>query len=167
MEMVEKFDNKRISLGKFEERNKIIPNEYRQSVHVWIINKNGEFLIQKRAANKKTDPNMWSITGGANINGETTLETVIRECKEELSIDVDIEKLELLMTIKGNSTFTDIWLLRQDIQIEDIKMQEDEVSDVKWVSREELNALIVNEEFANKNLFYYDFLERLLGFYNS
>lgn len=167
MEMVEKFDNKRISLGKMEERHKKIPNEYRQSVHVWIINKNGEFLIQKRSANKKKDPNMWSVTGGANCNGETMLETVIRECKEEISIDVDVEKLELLMTIKGKSTFTDIWLLKQDIQIEDIKMQEDEVSDVKWVSREELNDIIMKGEFASKSLFYYEFLEKLLEFYNN
>ena len=56
------------------------------SVHVWIINTEGEFLIQKRSANKKKFPNMWSMMGGAVLSGETSEEACIRETDEELGI---------------------------------------------------------------------------------
>ena len=159
MEMVEKFDNKRRPLSKTEDRYINIPNEYRQSVNVWIMNSKGEFLIQKRSPNKKSWPNIWSVTAGTGNIGETTLQTVIRECKEELSIDVNIDNLELMMTIKSKHTFTDVWLLREDIQIETIKLQAEEVTDVMWVSSNELKEMIKSEKITSNVILYFDFFE--------
>ncbi len=161
MEMVEKYDNKRMPLNKIEERYNIIPNEYKQSVHIWIMNKNGEFLIQKRSPNKKSYPNMWSITGGATEIGEITLQTVIRECKEELSIDVNVNNLELIMTLKVRHDFTDIWLLKQDIDIENIVLQKEELTEVKWITVEDLKTMIDKKQLAPNIAFYFEFLEKL------
>ena len=88
MELVDKLNNKRQSLNKTAERQEKVDGEYRQSVHTWIMNSKGEFLIQKRSSNKKNFPNMWSQTGGAVDAGETTLQAALRECKEELNIDL-------------------------------------------------------------------------------
>lgn len=63
MEFVDKLNNKRQSLNKISERSEKILGEYRQSVHTWIMNSKGEFLIQKRTPNKRTFPNKWSQTG--------------------------------------------------------------------------------------------------------
>lgn len=162
MEMVEKFDSKRIPLGKIEERYKRIEGEFKQSMHIWIMNKNGEFLIQKRSEEKRVFPGMWSITGGGVDVGETTLQTVIRECKEELSIDVDMDKLELMMMFRTKKDFTDVWLLRQDIEIDNIKLQEEEVSEVKWISDSDLRKMIEENEFAPNVAFYYEFFSKLI-----
>ena len=69
MGMVDKLDNKRQMLNRTTERSEKIEGEYRQSVHTWIMNSKGEFLIQKRSPNKKTFPNMWSQTGGGVDEG--------------------------------------------------------------------------------------------------
>ncbi|WP_008826837.1 NUDIX hydrolase [Haloplasma contractile] len=36
------------------------------SIHVWILNEEGEFLITKRTPNKSL-PNMWETSGGATL----------------------------------------------------------------------------------------------------
>ena len=45
MEIVDKLDNKRQLLNKTSERHENVDGEYRQSVHTWIQNSKGEFLI--------------------------------------------------------------------------------------------------------------------------
>ena len=87
MEIVDKLDNKRQFLRKTSDRSEKIVGEFRQSAHTWIMNSNGEFLIQKRTPNKRTFPNKWSQTGGGVDEGETTLEAALRECREELGIN--------------------------------------------------------------------------------
>ncbi len=37
---------------------------YHQGVDAWIINSENKILIQKRAAQKKREPNVWSMTVG-------------------------------------------------------------------------------------------------------
>ena len=74
MELVDKFDKKRNSLGKTSERYERIAGEYKQSMHVWIQNDKGEFLIQKRSKTKRVFPGVWSITGGGVDTGEKTVE---------------------------------------------------------------------------------------------
>ena len=163
MELVDKFDNKRRTLGKTTERYEKIDGEYRQSMHVWIINDKGEFLIQKRTENKKVFPGKWSITGGGVDAGETTVDTVIRECKEELGIDVDLDKLELVMTIKRSYDFVDIYLLHQSFGLDEVIMQEDEVADVKWLSREQIESMIDEGVFADSVVFYFEMMMKILG----
>ena len=162
MELAEKFDKRRNSLEKVSERYEEIDGEYRQSMHVWIKNDKGEFLIQKRSQSKRVYPGTWSITGGGVDVGENTIDTVVRECKEELNIDVDLDNLELIMTIKRENDFVDIYLLNQSIRLEDITMQEEEVSDVKWVSIEKCQEMIKKGEFSETIIFYFDMFIKLL-----
>ncbi len=162
MEIVDKFDNKRRPLNKTSERYDEIEGEYKQSMHVWIQNDKGEFLIQKRSSNKRSYPGKWSITGGGVDTGESTLDTVIRECKEELGIDAKIENLELMMTLKRTNSFVDIYLLKQNIEIEDIIMQEEEVDDVKWISISDLKKLMNTEEFCSAVSIYFDMLYKII-----
>ena len=96
-----------------------------------------EILIQQRSSNRKMFPNMWANTGGACISGETSIETVIRELKEELNIDVNKEHLEFIATYKREKDYVDVWLLKENINTKDIKFIDGEVQDVKWVSIDE------------------------------
>lgn len=50
--------------GRLHERGRPMQKgEYPLSVSVWILNRQGEFLISKRAP-AKTAPGMWETTGG-------------------------------------------------------------------------------------------------------
>lgn len=162
MEFVEMFDNKRKPLGKTVERYTHITGEYSQGAHVWIMNSKGELLIQKRSKEKRLYPNLWSITSGGTDSGESTLDTVYREVKEELGIELKPEELELMMSYKRNHDFVDVYLARKDIKLEEITMQKEEVSDVKWVSKEDLEKLIKEEQTPKSLQIYFGFLKKLI-----
>ncbi|MBR6504766.1 MAG: NUDIX domain-containing protein [Clostridia bacterium] len=163
MEMVDKFDKKRLPLNKVTERYDRIDGEYKLSMHLWIQNESGEFLIQKRSNNKKVFPGFWSITGGGVDLGETTLDTVYRECNEELGITANSNNLELVLCFKRKFNFTDIYLLKQNINLKDIVLQEEEVTDVKWVTIEEIREMIKNNDFAPNITFYFEMFIKLIS----
>lgn len=164
MEMVDKFDNKRQPLNKITERHDKIEGEYRQAVHTWILNSKGEFLVQKRTPNKRVFPNKWSQTGGAVDEGESTLQAALRECKEELGIDIQQENMELILSFKRKYDFVDVWLVRQDVDIDTLVLQEDEVADVKWATVDEIRYLMKSGELAKSIDIYFDMFLNLLDY---
>ena len=58
-----------------------------------IRNKKNEISFIKRSLKKKTLPGAWSFPSGTLENNEDFHKTAIREAKEELGIDINIEKL--------------------------------------------------------------------------
>ena len=137
MELVDLLNNRKELVGKTCERNNVPNGFYRLSIHIWIMNDKNEILIQQRSSNRKMFPNMWTNTGGACISGETSIETVIREFKEEINIDVNKEHLEFIASYKREKDYVDVWLLKENINIKDIKFLDSEVQDIKWVSIDE------------------------------
>jgi beta-phosphoglucomutase-like phosphatase (HAD superfamily) len=61
-------------LGKDHVRGEQLPIDgYHLTVHVWIRNANGQYLILRRAANRPTYPLMWECVGGSVVKGENSL----------------------------------------------------------------------------------------------
>lgn len=142
MEIVDLLNQRKELTGKSCDRNEVPTGYYRLSIHVWIVNDNGKFLIQQRSSNRKMFPNMWTNTGGACISGETSIDTVVRELKEELNIDVIIDNLEFIASYKREKDYVDVWVLKDNINIDDLVFVDNEVQDVKWVSMEEWEKLL-------------------------
>ena len=163
MEMVDKFNNKRQPLNKVTERYEHIDGEYRQAVHVWIINDEGNLLFQKRAETKRSFPGLWSVTGGGVDTGETTLDALYRETKEELGVIIEPENVELMMSFKVKRTFTDIYLVRQNIDINSLILQKEEVSDAKYIKYSAFQNMI-NEGIVAPNVaFYAEIMYKLIN----
>lgn len=57
-----------------------------------VIKKENKFLICQRPKKKNCEL-LWEFPGGKVELNETNEECIIRECKEELNIDIKIEKL--------------------------------------------------------------------------
>ncbi|MBI2109488.1 MAG: NUDIX domain-containing protein [Parcubacteria group bacterium] len=57
-----------------------------------ILRDENKVLFVQRSANKKSLPNIWAFPSGTIEEGESPEETTIREAKEELGIDIEIEK---------------------------------------------------------------------------
>lgn len=134
-----------------------------KSVHVWIINDNNEILLQQRCSDKKLYPNKWDCSFAGHIGaGESSIEGAIREGKEELGIDIDLNKLEFIMTNReilkykdiNSDEFVDIYILKQDIDINSLKYQEEEVKCAKYVSIEDFWDLIKSGELINHEIEY-------------
>ena len=155
MELVDLLNNRKELIGETCERNAVPEGKYRLSIHIWIVNDKNEILIQQRSASRKMFPNMWTNTGGACIAGETSIETVFRELKEELNIIPNIDNLELIASYKRKKDYVDVWLLRQNINIKDLKFNDNEVQAAKWVSIEEWKKLLIEEQAIKSSTNYF------------
>ena len=146
MELWEVLDDNGNPTGEIMEKydQKVFDKElYHLGSDVWIINNENKILIQKRSEQKRLEPNVWAMTGGSVILGEKSKETIVREAKEELDIDINPNELKF---ITGN-VWIDTYILKHDYDISKMKFQEDEVSDAKWATWEEINTLVKNGEF--------------------
>ena len=164
MEILDLYDNKKNKMGKtlIRESGEPLDGEFKLSIHLWIINSNGEFLIQKRSASRKAKPNKWAFTGGAVDSGEESYQGAIREAKEEMGINLDSNDVEFLLGFKREHDFVDVFIAKSDTDIKDVKMQESEVSESKWVNPSELDEIIRNGEFVPAINLYYDLFKKLL-----
>ena len=158
---VEKWDvlNERgVPTGKTTVRGRsfLKAGEYHLVVHIWIVSSIGKFLIQRRADDKKLMPGEWAATGGAAISGENSFVAARRELFEELGIYSDKESLIKLMRLKRRNSLLDVWVITSDIAAEDLTLQESEVAEAKWVSKEELTEMIKKGEFHNYGDQYFD-----------
>ena len=155
MELLDIYDKYRHKTGRILERgNPMKDGDNHTVVHVWIINDKGEFLIQKRQSWKIGWPNMWDgSAAGSVVSGET---------KEELGIDLDISKAEILFVVRFSRGFDDIWLVRQNVDNNDLKLQYEEVADAKWVSYNEIKQMVQSGEFIE-----YHYLDILYQMINS
>lgn len=165
MEILDLYDSKKIKLNKtlVRESGEPLDGEFKLSIHLWIMNSKGEFLIQKRSADRKANPNKWAFTGGAVDSGEESYIGAIREANEELGIDLKSEDIEFLLGFKREHDFVDVFIAKSDIDIKNVKIQEEEVSESKWVSPKELELLIENGEFVPAINLYYDLFKKLLN----
>lgn len=165
MEKINLYNNKKELLNKefIRELGEPQPGEYKLSTHVWIINEKKELLIQKRSSTRKSNPSKWAFTGGAVDFGETSVEGALREVKEELGINIDSDSIELLLTLKREHDFVDVWLIDKSIDICDVIIQKEEVSEVKYVSFEKLELMIKNGEFVPSVKLYFDTFKNLLN----
>ena len=155
MELVDLLNDRKELIGETCERNAVPEGKYRLSIHIWIVNDKNEILIQQRSASRKMFPNMWTNTGGACIAGETSIETVFRELREELNVIPNIEDLELIASYKRKKDYVDVWLLRQNINIKDLKFNDNEVQAAKWITIEEWKKLLIEEKAIKSSTDYF------------
>lgn len=120
-----------------------MPEGVRHLVVIMIYwNSRGELLIQRRADTKKLWPGIWSFTGGSALAGETSAQACVRETEEELGFTPDMSQAELIISYMTRDDFTDIYLIRADVEIEEMKLQSEEVSEARWLSKEEFSIFV-------------------------
>lgn len=154
MEIRDLYDENKNLTGETIEKGKEIPKgRYYITVAVWIQNSKNEFLLQLTVPSKY---HRWSTTGGHPTTGESSLDGIVTEIKEELGIVVDRNKLELFKTIKTEDDFVDLYYLNMDIDINNIVVQEEEVEEVKWASVEEIREMINKDVFLPPHIEFFD-----------
>ncbi|MBE6024232.1 MAG: NUDIX domain-containing protein [Cellulosilyticum sp.] len=141
MELWDVYDINRNRIGKLHERGRRLrPGEYHLVADIWTITSKGQILLTQRHPNKHLGL-MWECTGGAVVAGESSLEGAVRELKEEVGINILAEDLKLISTHQSKECFLDTYLNRQEIELKDIKLQEEEVIAAKLVSYKELESM--------------------------
>ena len=129
-------------------------------VMVVIRNSNGEFLMQKRSQNKGGD---WGVTGGHPKSGETPIEGIITEVKEELGLDFSNENFILYDSGCDGKDCYKMYFVNKDIDLNDITIQKEELSEVRWFSMDELKHMVDTNELNDDQISCFvkvcDFLE--------
>jgi len=130
--------------------------DWHRSIHVWIINSKNEILVQKRSPKKETLPNLWAISIAGHVrSGESSIDAIKREVKEEIGIDVDLSNLIYLFTLnriqpykdKYIKVIDDVYLLKMDLDLEKTILQRSELTKLKFIYYKDLQ-----EKFRNKDL---------------
>lgn len=139
------YDADRHKTKLIHNRAEPIPSDfYHLVVSVWIRNSDGKYLLSQRNPDKEY-PLLWECTGGSALAGENSLQAAIREVKEELGISLCEKMGQLIYQIRRNQTqdFYDVWLfeLNSEWHLSDCVLQETEVIDVKWASKEQIADL--------------------------
>lgn len=135
---------------------------WHRAVYAFVFNKNGDVLLQKRSGKKKLWPNLWDVTvGGHVLAGEFGYQALIREVKEELGIEIEESDIKYLISatstnVKGdiiNNHFNEGYIITTDVDISEIELQKEEVSDIRWFTKEEILQRIENnyEELTEKS----------------
>lgn len=120
---------------------------YPMVVMIAIQNNEGKFLMQKRVESKGGD---WGVTGGHPKHGETPYEGIITEVKEELGIDISDYKLTLFNEGCDGTDCYKMYYVNMDINPEDLNIQKEELTEVKWFSIKELESMVENK-ILNQN----------------
>ena len=90
--MSEKFDvvnfsDEVVDLGTryYVHREKLL----HRAVHVMILNSSNKWILQQRSKSKDIDPLLWTSSCSGHVDsGEDYINAAVRECREELIIDV-------------------------------------------------------------------------------
>ena len=146
------YDINKKKIGKTAERDiyQFKEGEYHIVVTGIIINSKKEILISKRAKRKKFGL-MWECSGGSILAGETSLEGIIRELKEELGIEFSKKEAIFLKEIRRDKIppdFKDIWLFKKDIDEREIIFPDGEAIDAKWVTIDEFIQMYKNKKIV-------------------
>ena len=136
-------------------------NEYNQGAGIWILN-NRKLLITKRSM-EKSHPGEWDTPGGCSQEGEISVNTIIREVEEEIGITLSEEDLELIGTHLYKKQFVDAFKTTKLIDDKDIKLQISEVTEFKFVNKQEFIQMIENNEIvksvANRYFMFRDIID--------
>ena len=133
--------------------------EYIIGVQLVLFNKNNEILITKRSDRKKVLPGKWECNGGAIDAGETPIEGLEREISEELGIVLDRKKIIYYKNVIDDDrhSIKDIFLYKDNIDINILSFSDNEVSEAKYVSIDEYmdmfnsGDIVYNVDFNDKD----------------
>lgn len=135
------YDENRKKTGRVAERL-VTKLEFGKEFHIVvagvILNSKNEILISQRAPHKNLGL-QWELNGGSVLSGETSLEGILRELKEELGLEFSKKEAIFLKEITARKfpNFKDLWLFRKDINAEDIIFPDKEAIAAKWVGIDE------------------------------
>ena len=116
-------------------------NLLHRAVHIMISSKNGEILLQKRSPWKDRHPRLWDSSAAGHVSaGEEYDSAARRELKEELGIDIPLERVaKLLASERTDQEFICVYRGQHD---GDFKPEPSEIETVQFFPPELIDGWI-------------------------
>ncbi len=118
-----------------------------RTASLWITNPSGDVLLAQRKLDKKVDPGKWAEAIGGTVEGNDSYEqTVIREAKEEIGLDIEIGQITIgpKQLITTPCTYFVQWYtatVNQPIQA--FVVQKEELENLAWIPLAQLEQELV------------------------
>lgn len=149
MEYLDIYNEKKEKLNKKIKRgDKLLDNEHILVAVIFIENSEGKYLIQKTSKEKGEK---YATTGGHVLSGEIPKTAIIRETKEELGLDVSNENIIYIGDLLFGIPFGEIYYLKKDLNIAKLKLQQEEVEQVEYLTKTEILKLIETEKMVKSH----------------
>jgi isopentenyldiphosphate isomerase len=157
-EIIDIFDGNHCHIGEFERVAAHQLGLWHQTFHCWLVNgrsDTGSVVLQLRAPTKKNYPDMLDITAAGHLQAGESPVDGLRELEEELGVVVSPDRLVSLgikhdiMDEPGgvrNREFAHVYLLRDDRQLDQYTLAEDEVSGLVEIEISEGLALFAGQK---------------------
>lgn len=142
-------ENSKLTGKTYFKGDKVPEGFYPMVVMIALQNSKGEFLMQKRVPRKGGD---LGVTGGHPKAGETPLQGIVTEVLEELGLDISEEKLVVYDEGCDGKDCYKMYYLKLDIDTGNLKIQQDELLEVKWFSMEKLNEMVQTKELNSDQI---------------
>lgn len=120
-----------------------------------LENHEGKFLITQRSLDKSWGAGWWEVPGGGVLSGEEPADTIVREVREEVGLDVAglvgeaVYSYENIDLARGDNYFTDIFHLRFDFGEADVVLQTSEAAAFKLATWDEIAEIGARGEFLH------------------
>ena len=141
--------------------------EYHLVVHIWPFDKNGRLLIQRRSLQCKLMAGEWAATGGSAVSGEESIAAAVRELKEEIGIEAEPEELMFAKRLRRKNSLLDIWFVKVDVDINELQLQKEEVSEVRWIGGNQLKYLVKQGRYHNYGREYFELVTNYLNKFST
>ena len=119
-------------------------------VAVWIINSNKELLLEKRSVAKKLNPGRYSLCAGHVVGDDSVEETLIREAHEEIGLDLQGYDYQYVTVVTRrepkNYCFSHHYILFADINLANLTIQTEELSEVIFMNYKEFKRRVQNND---------------------
>ena len=156
MERWDLYDQNRQLTGREIVRGEKIPKRfYHLTIHAWIRNSQGQYLISQHSANRPTFPLMWECVGGSVIKGENSLHGAIREIQEEVGLTLSPNDGRMIASVVGRTVngvkipdILDIWLFNYDGPVTLKLATTHEVAQVSWMTKKRIKYLFDSGKFV-------------------
>ena len=125
-----------------------------RTAHVWVVRKSStgyDILLQKRSMNKESFPGFYDTSSAGHIPaGCEPLDSALRELREELGITAEAGQLHYAGMFSAgyerefhgrmfrDNEVTRVYVYDKPVSIQDLTLQESEVSEVRWFDLDEV-----------------------------
>jgi isopentenyldiphosphate isomerase len=146
--------------GRVLDRSAVHQQElWHEVVNVWVMNSNGEVLMQQRGPGMELNPGLWDVSIGTHVKpGEDPLAAAMRCLQTELGIQITTDNVKHLFNIQSANPMGDsgkmhrvlghVFLVRRDLKAEEITVDSQKIALLAWRPMAALMADIGNTETA-------------------
>ena len=93
---------------------------------------------------KTNNPGLWDVSTAGHVSaGESAIDAAVRETFEELGLSIEPDELRFLATLREScvlnqgtyfdNEFHEIFLVRREVDLASLRLDPEEVAEVKWV----------------------------------